>query len=194
MKPYPTNPTYWQYKGKPVLLLGGTWQDNLFNHPIALERHLDLLRSVGGNYARHVMSHRNVAEMRRSGNITTPDHRHMIDHPDLYSFLDISQNNTQGGQTHWDRMLQVRAMVQERPRPINNNKIYSGGNDEEAVARLFRIIFTGGASARFHRPHPLEGTGDHEKSTQWGLGLSPRAQATLRDSRTTVANSFKLSD
>jgi hypothetical protein len=59
-------------------------------------------------------------------------------------------------------MLQVRAMVQDRPRPINNNKIYSGGNDEEAVARMFRIIFAGGASARFHRPHPLEGTDDHE--------------------------------
>ena len=124
-----------------------------------------------------------TAEMRCSGNITTPDHRHMIDHPDLYSFLDISQNNTQGGQTHWDRMLQVRAMVQDHPRPINNTKIDSGGNDEEAVARMFRIIFAGGASARFHRPHPLEGTDDHERSTQWGLGLSPRAQATLRAAR-----------
>jgi hypothetical protein len=350
IQPYPKSPTYWQYQGKPILLLGGTWQDNLFNHPIGLERHLDLLRSVGGNYARNVMSHRNVgnvfayeqvngkfdldrwndeywnrfesflkltherdiivqieiwatwdhyndhqsiggwsrhpfnpvnnvnytaeesrlpdainygaaekptahkffhtvpalennamvlryqqdyvdkllsyalkyphvlycmnnetgepvawsdfwaryvraraseagkrievAEMRRHHDITAPDHRHMIDHPELYSFLDISQNNTQGGQTHWDRMLQVRAMVQDHPRPINNNKIYSGGNDEEAVARLFRIIFAGGASARFHRPHPLEGTGDHEKSTQWGLGLSARAQATLRAART----------
>jgi hypothetical protein len=350
IRPFEANPFYWQYKGKPSLLLGGTWQDNLFNHPIGLERHLDLLRSSGGNYLRNVMSHRNVgnvfayeqvdgkfdldrwndeywrrfenflkltherdiivqieiwatwdhyndhqsiggwskhpfnpvnnlnytaeesglpvavnygagatptahkffhtvpalenntvvlrhqqayvdkllsyslqyphvlycmnnetgepvawsdfwaryvraqaaqagqrvevAEMRRHHDITAPDHRHMIDHPDLYSFLDISQNNTQAGQTHWDRMLQVRAMVQDRPRPINNNKIYSGGNDEEAVARMFRIIFAGGASARFHRPHPLEGTDHHEISTDWGLGLSPRAQATLRAART----------
>ena len=29
-----------------------------------------------------------TAEMRRSGNITTPDHRHRVDHPDLYTFLD----------------------------------------------------------------------------------------------------------
>jgi len=59
IRPYPQNPYYWQYKGKPVLLLGGSWQDNLFNHPIGLERHLDLLQSVGGNYVRNVMSHRN---------------------------------------------------------------------------------------------------------------------------------------
>ncbi len=350
IQPYKENPFYWQYKDEPVLLLGGSWQDNLFNHPVGLERHLDVMQSVGGNYLRNVMSHRNVgnvfayeqvdgefdldrwneeywrrfenflkltherdivvqieiwatwdhyndhqsiggwskhpfnpvnnvnytaeesglpvavdygagatptdhkffhtapalenntvvlryqqayvdkllsyslkyphvlycmnnetgepvawsdfwaryvraqsaeagrqvevAEMRRHHDITAPDHRHMVKHPDLYSFLDISQNNTQGGQTHWDRMMQVRVWVQDQPRPINNNKIYSGGNDEEAVARMFRIIFAGGASARFHRPHPLEGTDDHEQSTNWGLGLSPRAQATLRAART----------
>ena len=55
IRPYEGNPYYWQYKGQPVLLLGGSDQDNLFNHPdIApdgLEAHLDLLRSVGGNWA-----------------------------------------------------------------------------------------------------------------------------------------------
>jgi hypothetical protein len=59
IQPYSENPYYWQYKGKPMLLLGGSWQDNLFNHPIGLERHLDLLQSVGGNYVRNTMSHRN---------------------------------------------------------------------------------------------------------------------------------------
>jgi hypothetical protein len=59
IRPYSKNPYYWQYQGKPVLLLGGSWQDNLFNHPIGLEQHLDLLVSVGGNYVRNTMSHRN---------------------------------------------------------------------------------------------------------------------------------------
>jgi hypothetical protein len=62
IQPYTENPTYWQYKGKPVLLLGGTNQDNLFNHPNigpdGLEAHLDLLVSVGGNYVRNTMSSR----------------------------------------------------------------------------------------------------------------------------------------
>ncbi len=63
IRPYPKNPYYWQYKGKPVLLLGGSWQDNLFNHPTGLAEHLDLLKSVGGNYVRNVMSHRNLGNV-----------------------------------------------------------------------------------------------------------------------------------
>jgi hypothetical protein len=63
IRPYEQNPFYWQYKGKPVLLLGGSWQDNLFNHPIGLAAHLDLLVSVGGNYVRNTMSHRNVGNL-----------------------------------------------------------------------------------------------------------------------------------
>jgi hypothetical protein len=350
IQPYSENPYFWQYKGAPVLLLGGTWQDNMFNHPIGLREHLDLLRSVGGNYVRNVMSHRNLgnvfayaqvdgkfdlnrwndeywkrldnfleltrerdiivqmeiwatwdhyedhqslggwskhpfnpannitytaeasglptivdyapmgvptahpffrsvpalennelalkhqiayvdkmlsytlnyphvlycmnnetgeavewsdfwashvraraakagkqietAEMRRSGNITTPDHRHMINNPDLYTFLDISQNNTQRGQLHWDRIQQVRDLVQDRPRPLNNTKIYTFDPDPNvALERWWRNILGGCASARFHRPHPLEGVEDHEKLTDVGLGLSPLAQAHIRSAR-----------
>ncbi len=285
IQPYSENPYYWQYEGEPILLLGGSWQDNLFNHPIGLEEHLDLLESVGGNYLRNVMSHRNkgnvfaydqvdgkfdleqwneeywrrfknflrmtherdiivqieiwatwdhyedhqsiggwskhpfnpannstytpeisglptvvdypptgvptehpffssvpaldhnelvlkhqkayvdkllsyslnyphvlycmnnetgehvewsdfwaryvrsqaaeagkqveTAEMRRNGNITTPDHRHMINNPELYTFLDISQNNTRRGQLHLHRIQQIRSMVEDHPRPLN---------------------------------------------------------------------------
>ena len=57
IKPYKENPRYWQYKGKPVLLLGGSMDDNLFLIP-GLEEHLDLLHSVGGNYIRNTMSSR----------------------------------------------------------------------------------------------------------------------------------------
>ena len=53
------NPFYWEYKGEPVLLLGGSKEDNLFNHPEGLAEHLDLLESVGGNYIRNTMSSRN---------------------------------------------------------------------------------------------------------------------------------------
>ena len=67
IRPYAENPHYWQYKGQPVLLLGGSDQDNLFNHPdIApdgLEAHLDLLRSVGGNTIRNTMSSRDAGNL-----------------------------------------------------------------------------------------------------------------------------------
>lgn len=66
IQPWADNPTYWQYKGEPVLLLGGTDQDNLFNHPNlgfdGLEVQLDLLVSVGGNYVRNTMSSRDRAD------------------------------------------------------------------------------------------------------------------------------------
>ncbi len=346
LQPYAANPYYWQYQGKPVLLLGGSWQDNLFNHPIGLERHLDLLQSVGGNYVRNVMSHRNegnvfpykqvdgkfdldqwneeywrrfdnflkltherdiivqievfdrhdvsadhqtyggwskhpfnpannttysseesrlptaitttpslghpffitvpalqnnelvlryqrayvdkmlaisltyphvlyciqnessqelafgdywaehvlhrareggqtvyLTDMRNNWDISHAEHHHIYDHPDRFNFLDVSQNGWQSGQTHYDRLLHVRRYIAQAPRPINTTKIYNRGGDEESVARFFRIVFAGGASARFHRPHPLEGAGDHEKTSEYGLGLSPRAQVVIRSAR-----------
>ncbi len=353
IQPYSENPYYWQYKGEPVLLLGGSWQDNLFNHPIGLEEHLDLLVSVGGNYVRNTMSHRNqgnlfaytqlagpgiplekdgkfdldsfnedywlrlddffrmtherdiivqieifdphdyfrdhqslggwskhpfnpannvnytseesglptsanyrpvatpsthpfwlavpalennelvlryqrayvdkllstsleyphvlysiqnesgeelafgdywadyiherareagltvyISDMRRTGDVREPDQRHIMDNPQRFNFLDISQSVG-----NYARTLFVREYIAENPRPINSVKLYNTAGEEESVARMFRFIFAGGASARFHRPHPLEGSRDHEKSSRWGLGLSPRAQSTIRSAR-----------
>jgi len=57
IQPYSENPMYWQYKGEPVLLLGGSKDDNLFQIP-DLREHLDLLVDVGGNYIRNTMSSR----------------------------------------------------------------------------------------------------------------------------------------
>ena len=61
IQPYTHNPFYWQYKGKPVLLLGGSVEDNLFQIS-NLEAHLDLLKSVGGNYVRCTMSSRDEGD------------------------------------------------------------------------------------------------------------------------------------
>src|SRR5579871_4883080 len=60
---YTDNPYYWQYQGKPVLLLGGTttpehvqWLDEgMFLHPRLMEE-LDKLQAVGGNLMRCLMS------------------------------------------------------------------------------------------------------------------------------------------
>jgi hypothetical protein len=59
IRPHPANPYYWEYKGKPLLLLGGSREDNLFNHPDGLAGHLDTLVACGGNYIRNTMSSRN---------------------------------------------------------------------------------------------------------------------------------------
>ena len=57
LSPYPANPAYWQYKGEPVLLLGGSKDDSLFQIP-DLKEHLDEMRAAGVNYARNTMSAR----------------------------------------------------------------------------------------------------------------------------------------
>jgi hypothetical protein len=330
------NPAYWQYKGKPVLLLGGSKDDNLFQIP-DLKAHLNLLKSAGGNYIRNTMSSRSdkgfeVQPFRKSsngkydldrwndeywqrfhnmlkwtqrrdiivqievwatfdyyrdnwavnpfnpknnidytaeetglpeqvdshptrtennffwsvpaernqrtvlkyqqrfvdkmlsyslhfGNVlycmdnetsVTPEwgkywseyikqkakaagvtahttemwdawdlahqqHSATFDHPETYSFVDVSQNNHQKGQAHWDNAQRQRQRIADRVRPLNNVKIYGAdtgtfGNDRDGMERFWRNIFGGMASARFHRPAS-------------GLGLGEKTQANIRSMR-----------
>src|SRR3546814_18111261 len=51
---YSANPASWQYKGKPVLLLGGNDADNLFQRA-QVATHLDSLARIGGNSIRNTM-------------------------------------------------------------------------------------------------------------------------------------------
>jgi len=329
---YKENPRYWQYKGKPVLLFGGSVDDNLFQIP-NLKEHLELLKSVGGNYVRSTMgwteevdvppfkkvgdlydlnqwsdefwtrfrnfirwthemdiivqievwatfnyyrdywevnpfnpkknsnytaeetelptvvnSHpsaaknnffRSVPKKRNQkivlkyqqkyvdkllsetlpyGHIlycmdnetaVTPawgeywstyiknraaevgrgvetteswnpweiyheQHRNTKDHPEIYSFCDISQNNMQKRQAHWDNAQKYRAELSPI-RPMNNVKIYGAdtgkyGTTRNGLERFWRNIFGGLASARFHRPPN-------------GLGLTKTAQASIKSMR-----------
>ncbi len=48
IKPYAKNPRYWQYKGKPVMLLGGSKTDHIFLLD-DLKKHLDEIQAVGAN-------------------------------------------------------------------------------------------------------------------------------------------------
>ena len=78
-----------------------------------------------------------------------------------YDYLDVSNNNSQDGQTHYNTALWVRTAVEKsgKYRPVNNVKIYGAdpdqiwsGTPEEAQQRFWRNIFAGHASSRFHRP------------------------------------------
>ncbi len=62
IQPYSDNPEYWQYKGQPVLLLGATNNDNLFQSS-DIEEQLDLLHSIGGNFVRNTMSSRDSTDV-----------------------------------------------------------------------------------------------------------------------------------
>lgn len=337
IQPYAANPFYWQYKAKPILLLGGSVEDNLFQIP-DIEEHLDLLASVGGNYVRCTMSSRDpgnvwpfershktghydlskpgaeywrrferflslcverdiiaqievwdrfdfarapwqqnpynprqnsnysaaesglpeviethpgrrengffrsvpalennetvlryqrlqveqmlslslrfgnvlycidnetnespewgmywarfiqrraqkesvtvqTTEMWDAHSILADEHRATLDHPEIYSFVDISQNNHRPAHEHWGNPQEIRRRIQEsgRIRPVNSVKIYGAntgryGSTRDAQERFWRNIFGGLASSRFHRPPA-------------GLGLSEIAQAHIRSMR-----------
>ena len=60
---YEKNPRYWQYKGQPILLLGGSKTDHLFLAE-GLKEHLDEMAAVGANFVRNTMSQREGVELK----------------------------------------------------------------------------------------------------------------------------------
>jgi hypothetical protein len=337
IQPWPKNPRYWQYQGKPVLLLGGSKDDNLFQIP-DLKEHLDAMRAAGGNYIRNTMSDRPdfgfevypfqrlssgkydleqwndeywkrfenmlrltaerqiivqievwdrfdysrenwekhpynppnnvnytaeasgfalkypdhagankqpfffttpaqrnnrvvfphqqrfvdkmlsytlqydhmlycidnetsgeeawgafwadhlrrraaerdqkicITEMWDAWDLKSAEHRRTLDHPERYDFADVSQNNHNSGQKHWDNFQWVRDYVAKAPRPLNTVKTYGadgnkfGHTNRDGIERFWRHVIGGAASARFHRPDS-------------GLGLSEPAVHCLQAAR-----------
>ncbi len=54
---YDENPFYWQYQGKPILLIGGSNDDNIMHLP-DWESHIDSMKQAGANYIRCTLSSR----------------------------------------------------------------------------------------------------------------------------------------
>ena len=100
----------------------------------------------------------------------------VLENPDIYSFIDVSQiNSRRSNQSHWDTLQWI---IQERDkfplRPVNNTKIYGGenstwgsGSNEDGVERFCRNVLGGCASTRHHRPNH-------------GNGLNEKAQASIK--------------
>jgi hypothetical protein len=63
IQPYTKNPRYWQYEGKPVMLLGGSKTDHIFLLD-DLKTHLDEIQTVGANYVRNTMSQREGKDLK----------------------------------------------------------------------------------------------------------------------------------
>ncbi len=131
-------------------------------------------------YVRHRAAQRGrrvyVTQMWDAWDLRHPQHRNTLDHPELYAFVEVSQNNHQRGQTHWDRLLWVRQYLASRPRPTNSVKIYGadgnkfGHTNRDAVERFWRLLLAGAAAVRFHRPPA-------------GLGASQLARINIQAAR-----------
>ncbi len=116
-----------------------------------------------------------ITEMWDAWDLKAPMHRRTLDNPNLYAFVETSQNNHQKGETHWDNLLWVRDYIKQRPRPLNSVKIYGAdtgryGTDQDGIERFWRLLLGGAAAVRFHRPPA-------------GLGLSPLAANSIRAAR-----------
>jgi len=96
IRPYKENPRYWQYKGKPVLLLGASKTDHIFLLE-DLKEHLDEIISVGGNYVRNTMSQREGLDLK--------PHRRLAD-----GKFDLNQWNP----TYWNRFANCLEWCSER--------------------------------------------------------------------------------
>ena len=113
-----------------------------------------------------------TTEMWDEWDLRDKQHLQTLEHPELYAFVDISQNNHNEGQTHWDNLQWVREYTASEPRPLNNVKIYGAstgrfGTDKDALERFWRGIIGGAASVRFHRPPS-------------GIGLNSKAQTHIK--------------
>lgn len=106
--------------------------------------------------------------------------RRAMSYRDIYAYTEISQNNQDSrgarGPAHYSNVLRWREKLEAHPMPMNNVKVYgsgagenySAGTGKEATDRLWKNVFAGVASARFHRPED-----------GWGIGLSEHARANL---------------
>ncbi len=116
-----------------------------------------------------------ITEMWDSWDLTSEEHKRTFDHPERYSFCDVSQNNQKKGQVHWDNFQWVRKYISSQPRPLNTVKTYGSdggphGNTKDGIERWWRHVLGGAATARFHRPES-------------GLGLSELSMNCVKVAR-----------
>ncbi|MCM8759070.1 MAG: hypothetical protein NC906_04780 [Candidatus Omnitrophica bacterium] len=116
-----------------------------------------------------------ITEMWDSRDLKHQQHRTTFDNPEIFDYVEISQNNHQKGQVHWDNFQWVRSYLSEKPRPMNSVKIYGSdegkfGNSKDGIERFWRLIVGGAAGARFHRPPS-------------GLGFSQLSIASIKSVR-----------
>ncbi len=118
-----------------------------------------------------------ITEMYWQIDLKAQQHQSSLDHPEIYTFFEASQNSAKSGQENWDNLQFVWHYLSKQPRPINNVKIYgsSKGPDwskanQDGMERFWRNLIGGSASSRFHRP-------------PYGLGLNELAKSNIKSFR-----------
>lgn len=117
-----------------------------------------------------------TTEMWDPHNLDHPAHFETFDHPEIFSFVDISQNNHLGGDDHWNNGIRQIEYLQKMDllRPVNNVKVY--GNDggrhqttRNAIESFCRNVLFGSAGVRFHRPTSGQGLNEIARKVISGM-------------------------
>ena len=133
----------------------------------------DYIRKKAGEMGKIV----HVTEMWDPWDLDHISHRESFDHPEIYSFVEISQNNHQIGQRQWDNGLrQIKKLsAAGNLRPVNNVKTYGsdqgryGGGTHNGIQSFIRSTLFGSAAVRFHRPPSGLGLGDTAQKVIQGV-------------------------
>ncbi|UCF17365.1 MAG: hypothetical protein JSW59_07855, partial [Phycisphaerales bacterium] len=146
-------------------------------------------------YAKHRASRRGktiyISEMHRD--FTTPKDKRLsrtkrmvggkfaslFDYPHIYPFFELSETSTRFSDYDelWLNIEAIRAYTAEFPRPMNNVKVYGGGDvstfreRRPTIHRFCELVCAGRSAVRFHRP---------VRDGENGMGLNPAAQACLK--------------
>lgn len=134
----------------------------------------DYIRKVGFEHDKFLQT----TEMWDPWDLNHIVHRETMDDPDIFSFVDISQNNHNSGEEHWNNGIrQIEHLIKiDALRPCNNVKVY--GNDggrhqttQNAKESFIRNILFGAASSRFHRPPSGQGLNDVAQNVIKGVRM-----------------------
>jgi hypothetical protein len=128
-----------------------------------------------------------ATEMWDAWDLSHPQHFETMHHPEIYDFVDVSQNNHKTGDDHWENGINQMKTLEKLGylRPLTNVKVY--GNDggrhkttQQGIEAFIRNVLMGCASSRFHRPTS-------------GQGLNDKAQHVIRSMRdlSTKVNIFE---
>jgi len=190
------NPFFWsvpsQHNNMPVLEYQQKYVDQLLSYSLMYDHVLyciDNETSVTSDWGRFWCGYIrkmaaesgkkvHVTEMWDPWDLNHISHRESFDHPEVYSYVEISQNNHQRGEDHWTNGLyQIKRLKDAgHLRPVNNVKTYGatggrhGGGTHDGIEKFIRSCLFGSASVRFHRPPS-------------GLGISDTAQSVIRSLR-----------
>lgn len=114
------------------------------------------------------------SDMRRANNFDTGGHPQILEQ-EFYDFFETSQSSAKNGDDHYNALIYAREQIKhgEKIKPMNNVKIYETGS--EPPKRMWRLIFAGASSARFHRPGYTQ--------FFWGIGLNSSAMTHIKSLR-----------